>query len=202
GATLSLFGAIAADIVVGGPLAMLDIHVERWLHGHAPAYLMPWMLAVTRLNSTFAIACYATLLGVLAFTRRQWLRLTTLAFCVAGGLLLNDLMKLAFHRARPAFDDPILTLTTYSFPSGHAAASTIFYALGVAWAFGQTRVIRWRALAVIGAALLISLVGFSRMVLGVHYLSDVVAGVAEGLFWVTLCLGALARLWPRPVAPR
>ena len=61
---------------------------------------------------------------------------------VAGGLTLNVLMKLAFHRARPSFDDPLLTLTSYSFPSGHVAGSTLFY--GLSWpGFGE-RATRWR----------------------------------------------------------
>lgn len=111
------------------------------------------------------------------------------------GMLLNALMKLAFHRARPLFDDPLLTLTSYSFPSGHVEASTIFYGLGVVWVFGQTRALHWRVLAVTAAALAIVLVALSRMYLGVHYLSDVSAAFAEGVAWVALCLSALAAFW-------
>ena len=89
------------------------------------------MLVVTNLHSTVAIACYAAIAAVWFAWRRQWQRFVTVVVCVGGGLELNVLMKHAFHRPRPAFDDPLLTLSTYSFPSGHVAASTIFYGLVV-----------------------------------------------------------------------
>ena len=114
---------------------------------------------------------------------------------MAGGLLLNVLMKLAFHRARPVFDDPLLTLSTYSFPSGHVAGSTILYGLVVVWVFGHTRRRSRRLLAVAGAFAAIGLVAFSRMYLGVHYLSDVSAAFAEGVAWLALCLSAFAAFW-------
>jgi undecaprenyl-diphosphatase len=131
---------------------------------------------------------------VLAF-KRQWRRLSLVVVAVGGGLALNVLMKLAFHRARPVFDDPLLTLSTYSFPSGHVAASTIFYGLLVAWVFTRRRSAALRALAIAAAVVLIALVAFSRMVLGVHYLSDVCAAFAEGVAWLAICIGALAAFW-------
>ena len=88
-------------------------------------------------------------------------------------------------------DDPILTLDSFSFPSGHVAGSTVFYALGVCWVFAHAALLRWRLLAVLGAALMVALVAFSRMALGVHYLSDVVAAFAEGVLWVTLCISGV-----------
>jgi len=126
--------------------------------------------------------------------------MTLVVVAVAGRLTLNALMKLAFQRARPAFDDPLLTLATYSFPSGHVAGSTIFYGLLVAAVFARTKKPQRRALAIVGAALAIALVAFSRMLLGVHYLSDVVAAFAEGVAWLALCAGVLGALWRE--APR
>lgn len=197
-----LFGAIVEDVVTMDRLTLLDERIAQWLHRHASAGLTRSMLWVSQLHSIAAMAGYASILGILAFKQRQWRRILTLALCVVGGMLLNLLMKLAFHRARPHFADPILTLTTYSFPSGHVAASTIFYGLGVVWVFGRTRACHWRVLAVTAAALALMLVAFSRMYLGVHYLSDVVAAFAESVAWLALCLSALAAFWrkadPRP----
>ncbi|MBV9890259.1 MAG: phosphatase PAP2 family protein, partial [Rhizobacter sp.] len=104
------------------------------------------------------------------------------------------LLKLAFHRGRPSFDDPFVTLATYSFPSGHVAGSTIFYGLLVVAVFARTTSARWRALAVAGALLAVALVAFSRMLLGAHFLSDVIAAFAEGAAWLAIALGALAAL--------
>ena len=190
-----LFGWIAEDVVTGEPLTLLDEQLAQWLHANASQALTRWMLVVSRLHSTVAIGGYTAVIAVLAYRKRQWRRIGTLALCRGGGLLINVLMKLAFHRARPHFPDPVLTLTSYSFPSGHVAASTIFYGLAVVWVFGRTRAIHWRILAVLAALLAFLLVAFSRMLLGVHYLSDVGAAFAEGVAWLTLCLVGLAAFW-------
>jgi membrane-associated phospholipid phosphatase len=192
-----LFGAIAEDVATGDRLTVLDAVVAQWLHRHATAPLTQAMLVVSNLHSTVAIACYAALAAVALGRKRDWRRLVTVVVCVAGGLALNVLMKLAFHRARPVFDQPLLTLSSYSFPSGHVAASTIFYGLAVAWVFTRPTRWRWRALAVVGALAMVSLVAFSRMYLGVHYLSDVAAAFAEGVAWLAICLSALAAFWHR-----
>lgn len=110
---------------------------------------------------------------------------------VFGGMALNFLLKNLFLRQRPHFNDAILTLTSYSFPSGHTMMATVFYGTLCALAASRTRDWRCRALAIFGAAILISLVGFSRIYLGAHFLSDVLAAIAEGLAWLAFCLIAV-----------
>ena len=201
-AAASLFGAIAHDVVTSDRLTVLDVQVARWLRAHATPEATRWMLLVTDLHSTIAVSCYATIVAAALAWRRRWRRLTTLVVCVGGGLTLNVLMKLAFHRARPVLDDPLLTLTSYSFPSGHVAGSTLMYGLIVAWAFTQTRRPLVRAASVVAAAGAVALVAYTRMYLGVHFLSDVAAALAEGVAWLALCLGALTAFWDRaPLAP-
>ncbi|MDQ6639186.1 MAG: phosphatase PAP2 family protein [Pseudomonadota bacterium] len=196
-----LFGAVAEDVATSDHLTLVDVQVARWLREHATPALTRWMLLITNLHSTIAVSCYAAVVATALAWRRQWRRLATVFVCVAGGLTLNVLMKLAFHRARPVLDDPLLTLTSYSFPSGHVAGSTLAYGLLVAWVFGRTQRLRWRVLAVAGGAVAIALVAFTRMYLGVHYLSDVVAAFAEGVAWLALCLSALAVFWARAPMP-
>jgi undecaprenyl-diphosphatase len=197
-----IFGSIAEDVVTSDRLTVLDSEVAQWLHRHATPALTRAMLVVTNLHSTIAVGIYATAVALLLALRRQWRRLTLVVVAVGGGLAVNALMKLAFHRARPVFDDPLMTLSTYSFPSGHVAGSTILYGLVVAWVFTRTRSALRRALAIAAAALLIVLVAFSRMYLGVHYLSDVCAAFAEGVGWLAICIGALAAFWrARSVQP-
>jgi undecaprenyl-diphosphatase len=193
-----LFGILAADVTSGSRLTVIDAEVENWLHRHATPPLVAAMLAWTQLHSTFAVGAYAAVAALVLAFERRWRPATLVVVAVGGGLAVNALMKLAFHRARPSFDDPVLTLATYSFPSGHVAGSTIFYGLAVATVFARTTNPRWRALAVVGALLAIALVAFSRMLLGVHFLSDVVAAFAEGIVWLTLSFGALAAFWPDP----
>ena len=196
-----LFGAIAEDVVTGDRITLVDVALAQWLHGHASAGLTRWMLLVTNLHSTIAVSCYSALAGVYFWRTKQWRWLVTLAVCMAGGLALNVAMKLAFHRARPVFDQPLLTLSSYSFPSGHVLGSTIMYGLVVVWLFAHTTKLRWRLLATGVAAVAISLVAFTRLYLGVHYLTDVGAAFLEGFAWLALCLGAFAEFWRGQTLP-
>jgi membrane-associated phospholipid phosphatase len=191
------FGAIAEDVVTGDRITLVDARIAQWLHEHASAGLTRWMLLATDLHSTIAVSCYSAVAATFFVRGREWRRLVTLAVCLAGGLALNVAMKLAFHRARPTFDQPLLTLSSYSFPSGHVVGSTIMYGLAVAWVFTRTPRFAWRALAIGAAAVAIALVAFTRLYLGVHYLSDVGAAFLEGVAWLTLCLSALSEYWRR-----
>ncbi|MGH8796787.1 MAG: phosphatase PAP2 family protein, partial [Caldimonas sp.] len=106
-----LFGAIAEDVVTGDALTRLDVELAQWLHQRATPGVTRWMLIVTTLHSTVAIACYSVIAAALAGAQRDWRRIVALAACIGGGLALNVAMKLAFHRARPVFEHPLLTLT-------------------------------------------------------------------------------------------
>jgi undecaprenyl-diphosphatase len=112
-------------------------------------------------------------------------------------MLLNKLLKYAFHRPRPFFTDPIISLDSYSFPSGHTMAATVLYGVLAAYFVANTRDWRRRVLVICGAGFLILLVAFSRMYLGAHYLSDVLGAIAEGLAWLALCLTVVHFFWQR-----
>ena len=157
-----LFGAIAEDVVTGDRLTVVDLELARWLHERATPALTRWVLIVTNLHSTVAISCYGAVLGLFFACQRHWRRLTALFVCLAGGLALNVLMKLAFHRARPVFDEPLLTLSSYSFPSGHVAGTTIFYGLASSGCSCARRPLAAaRGLGLAAAALAIAVVAFS-----------------------------------------
>lgn len=189
-----LFGGIAEDVVTADAITTFDVQVAHWFHAHATLQLTRLMLFVTHLHDPAAMLAWCTLLGLFLAWKKQWYWLLALAVCVPGGMLLNVLMKYAFQRARPSFGDPILTLTTYSFPSGHAAGSTLFYGFAAAYLMSMVRPWYWRAAIGLSAALLIALVGLSRLYLGVHYLSDVLAAICEGAAWLALCITAVGTL--------
>jgi undecaprenyl-diphosphatase len=195
-ATMTLtLGEISEDVINREPLTVADAQLSIWLHTHATPYLTSAMLLSTRLGSTLIVSCIAAGLGFYLLWQRRFYWLAAVLSSVFGGMLLNKLLKYSFHRARPHFNDPILKLDSYSFPSGHTMMATVLYGALAAYLFSRTMDRRRRVLIVVAAGLLIALVGFSRIYLGAHYLSDVLAAIAEGLAWLSLCLTVVYSLW-------
>ncbi len=187
-----LFGGIAEDVVHGDPLTVVDRNVSVWLHERTTRNMLSVMHAVSGLGSRDFVAGVAGLTVLLLVWTRRWHRLLALVLVLPGGMLLDVLLKLAFHRSRPGFADSIAMFHGYSFPSGHAMAATLIYGLLAAFALQSFPSWRWRMRTVIGAIVLVFLVGFSRMYLGAHYLSDVLGAVAAGAAWLALCLIAVS----------
>ena len=190
-----LFGGIAEDVVSGDPLTLVDVRLAQWFHAHATASLTPFMFAVTDLHGPAGITIMGLVMAAWLAWRRNWYWIACLAAVLPLGMVINSLMKYAFQRARPSLEAPLLVLTSYSFPSGHVAAATLLYGMLVALVYSRTRAWRRRSLVAMVAGLMIVLVAVSRMYLGVHYLSDVLAAFAEGVAWLALCLTAINTFW-------
>jgi undecaprenyl-diphosphatase len=183
-----VFAVLAWSVTSGAPVVTLDMKVASWLHAYATPALTSFMLAVSYANSTVAISVWGAILALVLARMREWYWMLAVVLSVAGGLALNVLLKHLFERARPHFDDSLVSLDTYSFPSGHAAAATVFYGVLAAFLVSRVRERRLRVLIVIGAIAAIMLVAFSRIYLGAHYLSDVVAAMCSSTAWLALCL--------------
>ena len=112
---------------------------------------------------------------------------------VPGGMLLNETMKHLFQRTRPILDHALLSLPSYSFPSGHVAGATLFCgALAIMFVAAVDN--WWRREFIICAALtMVTLVAVSRLYLGVHFLSDTLAAFTEAGVWLSLCLLGMQR---------
>ena len=117
-----------------------------------------------------------------------------LSAVVLGGNSLNFGLKHLIQRGRPVFDDPLFSLPTYSFPSGHAMASTVFYGLLAIYVSVSARQRHAAPVAIGAAVLMVALVSFSRVYLGLHYPSDVMGGITEGIAWLALSLIVLHHL--------
>jgi membrane-associated phospholipid phosphatase len=102
--------------------------------------------------------------------------------------VLNTFFKFVFAQARPLFTDPLVTVISYSFPSGRVASSTLFYGFVAGMLVGYTSATGRRVTAVIGALLMIILVAASRMYPGAHFFSDVLAAFFESVAWLGICL--------------
>lgn len=187
GVALVVFGVIAASVAKGNGLTLIDARLNLWLHLHNTSQLTRLFLFISKLHSNLIVAAVTLAISACLWLKHLRYWFMTVVLAVFGGMLLNVMLKYTFERPRPYFEDPIRVLTTYSFPSGHTMLATVFY--GALWAFVVSRSRGWilRAAEIMLALFMIALVGFSRMYLGVHYLSDVLGAIAEGLAWLALC---------------
>jgi undecaprenyl-diphosphatase len=183
-----LFGGIAQDVIAGDPLTLVDVLVAHWLHQHATPSMTTFLLAVTQAHEWLPVLTATALLCAFFAWRRQrdWLVVTL--WTVPGGMLLNWLLKLVFRRPRPTVSDYVHALQSYGFPSGHTMAATLFYGLVASYAVARAQTWRRRIFVPCVAVGCVWLVAFSRLYLGAHYLSDVLAAMAEGVFWLALCM--------------
>ena len=138
------FGGIAEDVVTGDPLTIVDRCIAEWFHSHASPLVTQWMLVVSDLHGVVAISTYAALPALYLIWKRNWVWLVCLGATVPGCMLLNVLMKHAFLRARPDTAQALVTVTTYSFPSGHVAGTALFHGLLAAMLISRMEIWRWR----------------------------------------------------------
>ena len=189
-----IFLTIAWNVAAHDPLVVLDAKVAAWFHHHLSHSLTQVMLAVSAANGIGASMLWSLAFAALLARIREWYWILTLALATLGGALVNVMLKTAYERARPHFDDPLVTLGTYSFPSGHTAAATVFYGTVAAFLVTRYRNPRIRIGIVFAAVAMVALVALSRMYLGAHYLSDVVAAAASSTAWLVLCLSSVHAL--------
>lgn len=188
------FGELAGAVLANGALVQLDADIAQWFRQHWDSTWTPFMLVITHWHRPAGVLLMAALLALWMWRRKERYWLLALLLSVPGGMLLNVLLKYTFQRARPSFDDPLITLATYSFPSGHASGAMFFYGLLAAWFVCTVRGWGVRAAAVLLALLMVALVALSRVYLGAHYVTDVLAGIAEGGAWLAICITAVSTL--------
>jgi len=189
-----LFGGISEDVVHGDPLTLIDKNVAGWLHERTTPGVSTLMQLITNLGSAYWVTGVAVLTGIALWWKRYWYRLLALVLVIPGGMIMAFLLKIVFHRNRPSFNDSIMIFQGYSFPSGHTMAAVLLYGVLAVFAIIALKSWSWRVGTVISAIVIVLLVGFSRMYLGSHYLSDVLGATAAGLTWLVLCLTAVDTL--------
>jgi membrane-associated phospholipid phosphatase len=120
--------------------------------------------------------------------KRWWPSLVTLIVAVPGGMLLNEWLKVLVHRNRPFVDGPFVDWSGYSFASGHTIGATLLYGQLLLFVLPLLKARHWRLLCIFSAISLVLLVGFSRIALGAHFLTDVLAAIIFGTIWLALCM--------------
>ena len=207
---LVLLGLLVGPLAVlvhdrWAPLLSLDASTSRAAERLVEAH--PGVLTAARLVTHLgdpAVVTAGSLLTLVVLLARGARRLALYVLLVRlGALLLSTTVKVAVARARPVFDLPVATAFGYSFPSGHALGGSAFWLSTAVVVLPLVRS-RLRPWLLAGAVLIAVLVAASRVLLGVHYLSDVAAGLVLGFGWTVLCTYVFA-LWRReegrPVAP-
>lgn len=183
------FGVLSEDLLTGDPIVAFDRQLADWLHAHQVGALTVVLRGVTALGSALVLIPLAVAVVAWLLIRRRWSEAGLIVMAIVGAELLTVGLKAGFGRERPFFPDPLATETSFSYPSGHA---TVSLALCGALAVLLVRVYPARRVPLVaGAGALIALIGFSRLYLGVHFLSDVLAGFSAGLVWLTLCVIAI-----------
>lgn len=166
-------------------LTKIDADVHDWAVSHRSAGDTLFFVVMSTIGGPLGLAVIvAVVAGVLAI-RRRWRWVIYLAVTTAGGGLLNMELKRYFARARPAVAEMLRRAHGYSFPSGHAMGSAVAFAALAYLAYRAAKSWSAAAAALALAATLIASVALSRVYLGVHWISDVAAGITAGLVWVT-----------------
>jgi undecaprenyl-diphosphatase len=180
--TLLVFSWIATEVREGDTIRF-DLSVRTWVHQFFSPAVTRKMVLISQFGAGILIGAFVA--AFIAFLLLRWKRAAVwLVVAMAGALILDISLKYGFHRARPApFDGSIPH--TYSFPSGHALMSFCFYGVLAGLINGRVRSLLVRVLIWAAAALLILAIGLSRIYLGVHYPSDVVAGYLTAALWVS-----------------
>ena len=199
-AGLVLLFAIIANLFTGGasdPFDRLILQSFRDEVGRA-TYYPRWLAEAIRDVSALGSATVVSLicgavLGHLLLMRKRAAALLVLV-AIAGGGILNNFLKSTFERPRPDFIEPLASVSSASFPSGHATFSAITYLTLAALLARTTPQLRLRLYAIAIALLLTILVGITRVLLGVHYPTDVLAGWCVGAAWSLLCWSVMRRL--------
>jgi len=187
GALVVLFASLADSIVDLHGQTPFDQQVTTAIQEFHNPSRDGAMRAITFFGGhTFLLPATAVVVAVLFFRGR---RVSALLFAgtVVGGFLLETVLKIVYHRARPDLWKALVTEKTYSFPSGHATMSTLFYGGCAAVVLHVSRRPPVRAAALALATLAILAVAYTRVYLGAHWTTDVVAGILVGLFWVVVC---------------
>ena len=188
-AAIFLLGWLASEVIEGETLAF-DTAVRVAVHRLASPTATSLFRTITLVGSPSVLGALGLVAVVIFAIRRWWRGVALYVVAMAGAGLLDTALKLSFHRARPAPYFGYTLPSSYSFPSGHALFSLVV--LCTAATLLSPRLVRWPArVAVWAVAVGLSLlVGLSRIYLGVHYPSDVLAGYAAGAAWVaTVALG-------------
>jgi undecaprenyl-diphosphatase len=191
---------LLAIVVTTGVTDTIDIAITDVIRAPAAHDLLAPLRQVTELGSSWAVTSVAVILLVAGSMAGRPRDAIAGAATIALGAAIIEIVKAVVARTRPEVLEPILVETGFSFPSGHSANAMVAYGI-VAVVAGRTSLGGWQRTATqVLLAIVIGLVGISRVWLGVHYPTDVLAGWATGAVAVCAYVALTRRGWPAPGA--
>ena len=174
---------ISESVVIGTRIHRLDIAVNHFFNGIHSPFLTNVFVVVTSIATPTNLTVIGCALAIYFMYRHRWYFLALLPASLLAGVISDSILKKIVHVTRPLF--PLVPTTDFSFPSGHATLAVIFFGLIAYFFRASIRSIVWRRIYVCACILAAAAVCFSRLYLNAHWLSDVLAGAALGIFWIT-----------------
>lgn len=194
--SLLIFLILSLIVLQQLPLLRFDTSVTLLLQQHTTRLGMRSMRLVSGLADP-GVPLLGIAGALLLAVRRRWADLALWVVTLGGGLLINSSLKDFFDGRRPDWADPLHMGHWWQFPSGHVLAATIGYGLVMLLLWRRFSRPGLRSLFVVGLAVLLLLIGFSRLYIRDHYLGDVLAGYAVGLSWLAFCVSMWAAYRPK-----
>lgn len=182
---LALFGGLVEELLEADELTRFDHLINQQVAMIRTDIMITVFAWVTDLGGSAALIAIIIVTTGLLWTHRGGILIAPLWLTIVGSVLTTQAGKYLLQRQRPDVVTDVVAIT-YSFPSGHATSAMAVYGFIAYMIVSQLATIRQRFEVVYWTSVLICLVGFSRVLLGVHYVSDVVAGLLVGSFWLLL----------------
>lgn len=193
---IAIFSVLAYHVATDGPLTQRDVPLASEFYAdasQAPHRVIEYLIFGFFVGKEL-LQVMVIILGLYFLHKRYWPELAMLLIGSAGGALLWSLLINIFDRPRP--DDQLgIVVSDASFPSGHAISSVVCYGLLAYLLVPKMPSLFWKWLIVIAAILTVAFTGFSRIYLGGHYLTDVLAGYGLGLAWAVLVFTVIERFF-------
>lgn len=199
-AGLAVFAQLADWVTDKAAITDLDLRFDNAIHAQASPLGVTIAKAVSFVGGPVAMTVLMIAGAIYLLTRREILFLYGWLVAFIGGGALDWAVKTIFRRDRPTFTNAFVHAAGYSFPSGHSMGSLIGYGMLAYLIAHSIRRRRIDLTVAICAGVLVLAIGFSRLYLGAHYLSDVLAGFAAGIVWLAANIIALEASLPKPAA--
>lgn len=184
---LLVFIEFADEIDEADALGRFDFALAAALSGSIQAQTYTFFGYATHLADKLTLGALLALVAAWLIARKQWLLLGGWLLAVIGNSVLNLSLKAFFQRTRPLHDHGFASADGWSFPSGHASGALVAFGM-LAYLALRNSDRAWHLPIVLLAITVIQLVGGSRIILQVHYLTDVVAGFCSGAAWLAICI--------------